>query len=379
MKMKTRAKIVTSIIAIVLSCVLLFTVMVVNNNTNTTVSAEANVRTVELTKSNFDDQSIFDEFDEHTLTTEGNVTYFEGVKTVDESYFYDTNNVDIESGVSENVKIQFSVSFNQETNMIILTTKKIGSDIIVEETCGEVFDNNGKVDAWLSIDGENVLLSELADSGVIENCGILSRLIKIVFRMIPAVSIIVHVVEESFAISNRNHNKKLPNPSGYINDQNERTNWKYGINSNISEFGCGVIAMYNVMEKLNKHVDFADMIYEIDSKSGDLFFGIGGVDVSHFREYFCKKGLAFKGYYNFSSMKTALANMSLGQMAIVSYWTNSSHTSGHYIAVERIINKDTDKSEYNFYNYFKDDDCDNIKEITEDRFDDGFINGFIIG
>ncbi|MDE7076191.1 MAG: hypothetical protein K2O62_02590 [Clostridia bacterium] len=372
MKMKTRTKIVTSIIAIVLSCVLLFTVMVVNNNTNTTVSAEANVRTVELTKNYFDDQSIFDEFDEHEFTTEGNFTYFEGVKTLDESYFCDIDNVDIKSGNSESVKIQFNVSLNVETNMVVLSTKTVDTGIILEEASGEVFENNGKVDAWLCIDGENVLLSELTDSGVIENCGILARLIRCFCG-----GVVGHILQGSFALSNRNYNKKLPNPSGFINDQLARTNWKYGVGSNIATFGCGVIAMYNVMEKLKRHVDFADMIYEIDSKSGDLFLGVGGVDVSHFREYFGLRGIGFKGYYNFSDMKTALSNMSLNQMAIISYWTSSG--CGHYIAVERILNENTGKTEYNFYNYESEDKCDNIKEITTSCFKKGFINGFVIG
>ena len=71
--MKTRTKVVTGIIAIILSAVLVFTTIVVINNTkNSSASAVANERTVALKKYEFDEQNLFSEFDEHSLQTDEN-------------------------------------------------------------------------------------------------------------------------------------------------------------------------------------------------------------------------------------------------------------------------------------------------------------------
>lgn len=381
MKTRTRTKLITGIIAMILSVAIIFATCYTVGKP--TVVNAASVRTVELSNDYFDDQSIFEEFDEHTLTTEDNVTYFEGVKTLDAdilseiNFISDQNLKDLDKS-----QLLYKVTYDAETNRVIASatiTKEDGS-VEYDEISGLAFINEkGETDAYMDIDGETVLLSELNGAGVIENCGWLSRLIKrvaTVFPVLAVVTAVVHVVQESFAITNWNYNKTLPKPVGYINNQRGRKNWKYGVGSNIADNGCGVIAIYNVMQKLGRHVDFADLIFDIDSKSGDLFYGIGGVDVSHFREYFCLKGIGFKGYYSYSSMKTALENMSLDQMAIVSFWVSSG--CGHYIAVERVIN-DEGKSVFNFYNYESETKCNVKEQITPGCFKKGFINGFIIG
>lgn len=377
MKTRTRTKLITGIIAMILSVAIIFATCYTVGKP--TVVNAASVRTVELSNDYFDDQSIFEEFDEHTLTTEDNVTYFEGVKTLDAdllseiNFISDQNLKDLDKS-----QLLYKVTYDAETNRVIASatiTKEDGS-VEYDEISGLAFINEkGETDAYMDIDGETVLLSELNDAGVIENCGWLSRLIKrvaTVFPVLAVVTAVVHVVQESFAITNWNYNKTLPNPTGYIYGQHNYGNWKYGLGSNLADYGCGVIAMYNVMQKLDRHVDLADLVFDIDSKSGDLFYGIGGVDVSHFREYFGLKGIGFKGYYSYSSMKTALENMSLDQMAIISYWTYSG--PGHYIAVERGKN-----NYFYFYNNNVTYSTEEIKEIKPSCFEKGFINGFIIG
>ena len=59
--MKTRTKVITSIIALILSVVLVFTVIAVSNNSGKSSVAEMPTRTVALAQSSIDAQSIFNE------------------------------------------------------------------------------------------------------------------------------------------------------------------------------------------------------------------------------------------------------------------------------------------------------------------------------
>lgn len=81
--MKTRTKVLTGIIAILLSCVLLFTIVVVGNNTNKSGTVVAKTRTVELSELSVDAQSVLSEFDNAALTKNGTTVYFEGFKPLD--------------------------------------------------------------------------------------------------------------------------------------------------------------------------------------------------------------------------------------------------------------------------------------------------------
>lgn len=81
MQMKTKTKIVTGIISIILSCVLFFTVAAINPNTNQV--AGASTRTVRLAQTAVDAQSLLNEFDDAKLTQSGTTTYFEGYKALE--------------------------------------------------------------------------------------------------------------------------------------------------------------------------------------------------------------------------------------------------------------------------------------------------------
>lgn len=52
-------------------------------NSQLTTETTASTRTIELSKTEVDSQSILDEFDEATLTTEGSLTIFEGSKPLE--------------------------------------------------------------------------------------------------------------------------------------------------------------------------------------------------------------------------------------------------------------------------------------------------------
>lgn len=389
MKMKTRTKIVTSIIAIVLSVAIIFATCYTVGRT--TVVNTASVRTVELTKSNFDDQSIFDEFDEHTLTTEGNVTYFEGFKTLDADILSEINLISEQNldGYNDS-QLRYALSFDSETNYITASatiTKDDGS-VEYDEISGLAFVNEqGETDAYMNLDGEMVLLSEMRGAGLIENCGWLSRLIKTVATGIVAgltstfigvVAVVaVTIAENQIAASNKSHNNNLPEPDKYINGQDYYSSWKFGART-VNYNGCGPIAVYNTMRKVNKKQRFADVIYELEKHSGTLFMGAAGADPSHLAEYFKKHGVAHKSYLSLSSIQAAMSKMNDKQMAIICFWTDTACTNAHYVAVERVIENNVSK--YNIYNYVNDDlDFKTVSIFDKSYMIGNMIMGYICG
>lgn len=383
MKMKTRVKILTSIIAIVLSVAIIFATCYTVGRT--TVVNAASVRTVELSKSYFDDQSIFDEFDEHTLTTEGNVTYFEGFKTLDADILSEINLISEQNlGGYNDSQLRYALSYDSETNYITASatiTKDDGS-VEYDKISGLAFVNEqGETDAYMNLDGETVLLSELRGAGLIENCGWLSRLIKTVATGIVAgltstfigvVAVVaVTIAENKIATSNKAHNESFSDPNNYINGQDDYFSWKFGART-VNYNGCGPIAVYNTMRKLNKQQKFADVLYELEKHSGTLFMGAAGADPSHLAEYFDNHGVAHKSYLSLSSIQAAMSKMNDKQMAIICFWTNTACTNAHYVAVERVTVNNGVK--YNIYN------ADNRSKdpLLVDVFDKSYMIGNMI-
>lgn len=191
MKMRTRTKIATSIIAVILSFVLLFTVIVVNSNTNQVVGAAT--RTVELSASTIDAQSILNEFDDAKLTKKGTTTYFEGYKALDTDKLSEIDYISEEDFAElEECTVKYNFSYDSETNIVTLAASATLPDgsIDVDEITGVGFLNeNDEIDAVMNVDGDAVLLSEMRSAGMIENCGWFSRLIKKVAKFVAVVAV----------------------------------------------------------------------------------------------------------------------------------------------------------------------------------------------
>lgn len=161
------------------------------NNTNKAAPIEANQRTIELTQSNVDAQCILDEFEDGILTTEGTTTYFEGFKALDLSYFSEIDYIsDVELEEFESCKVKYNFSYDSESNIVTLSAEmrnELG-EIEVETIEGYAFINaNEEIDALMDVDGESILLSEMQDLGLIQNCGWFSRLFKKIAVAVVAV------------------------------------------------------------------------------------------------------------------------------------------------------------------------------------------------
>ena len=152
------------------------------------------IRTIEVKQNEIDYQSIFDEFEDAKLETEGSLTTFEGVKPIsidDLSALDNLSESDLE--VCDDISVKYNFSYDAETGMVTLSATTVSGDIVIEvdEIQGVAFYNEyGAIDALLEVDGECVLLSEMQDAGMISNCGWFSRLFKKIVVAVVAVVVV---------------------------------------------------------------------------------------------------------------------------------------------------------------------------------------------
>ena len=195
--MKTRTKIITSIIALVLSAVMLFVAVAVNNNTGKMVIADTPTRTVALAQSSIDAQSILDEFDDATLKTEGTTTYFEGFKPLDLNAVSELDSIsEVDYETLSKCTVKYNFSYDYESNIATLSAdmKNEQGEIEVETISGYAFINQtGEIDALMDVDGEFILISEMQDAGLIQNCGWFSNLFKKIVVAVVTVVVVAAV------------------------------------------------------------------------------------------------------------------------------------------------------------------------------------------
>ena len=135
----------------------------------------ANVRTVQLSNNEMDYQAILNEFEDSTLTTEGTLTTFTGYQALDPSVFEEIDNLS-ESDVETlaECKVGYKFTYDTESNVVTIYASmenELG-EIEMDTISGVGFINeDGEIDAVMNVDGEGVLLSEMRNAGMIQNCG----------------------------------------------------------------------------------------------------------------------------------------------------------------------------------------------------------------
>ncbi|MDR0751284.1 MAG: hypothetical protein LBF12_01660 [Christensenellaceae bacterium] len=158
--------------------------LILANVGNKKLAVQSTVRTIELKKEAFDAQSYLESFDDAHLTTECTITSFTGSQKIDSNlldYLSDVEGLNYDEPEFETL-IQYFATYDSESNVVTLSAKIIMSDAIEEldEIYGLAFiDKNGEIDAVMNVDGESILLSEMKQQVLIENCGWLSKLIKV--------------------------------------------------------------------------------------------------------------------------------------------------------------------------------------------------------
>lgn len=194
--MKLKSKSLTIAIAVLL-CVALICIFATSKLWTT--NAVAAVRDVPIEQGAMDNQSIFNSFEDAYLSQLGDTTYFEGIKRLDSKALSTLDFIserDFDS-IPEDAKIKYNFSYNKETNIVTLSAKMILPDgtTEIDELTGVGFVNEkGEIDAAMNVDGESILLSEMRNAGMIENCGWFSRLFKKVAKVVTVAAVAVAAV-----------------------------------------------------------------------------------------------------------------------------------------------------------------------------------------
>jgi len=184
-----------------LTLVMALTTCFVNFNSS---KGENPTRTIEISSQAIDYQSVLDDFDNAEITKEGSLTTFTGTKTISAKDLLNYDNVsstDIDDGYNSTVSYHFS--YDKDSNIVTISAEMLdeNGEIYIDEISGVAFINaNNEIDAVMNIDGESVLLSEMNNAGLIDNCGWFSSLIKKVVKVAVQVTVAVAVVAATAAV-----------------------------------------------------------------------------------------------------------------------------------------------------------------------------------
>ena len=152
-------------------------------DSNVTKEMAQQTRTISATEDLVDCESVFNAYEDLTLEIEDSITTFEGVQSINLSDLMDIDEVSAEDleELSEKISIRYKYSYDYETNCVSLEALSInnGEESVIDTIYGEAFINEaGNIDAYLEIEDEIILLSELQDAGMVQNCGWFSKMIK---------------------------------------------------------------------------------------------------------------------------------------------------------------------------------------------------------
>lgn len=198
-------KLTFMITAIILALLVpMSTLMISKLQADNTVANVSATRTVELENAAIDYESILNQFENSTLITEGSLTTFEGYKSIDASVLSEFDNLSsLEVEEVQDTYVKYNFSYDVESNIVTLYAemKNENGEIEIEEISGIGFINDkNEIDAVMNIDGESILLSEMNQAGMIQNCGWFKSLIKKVVKAVVQLAVVAAVVVTTAAV-----------------------------------------------------------------------------------------------------------------------------------------------------------------------------------
>ncbi len=142
-------------------------------------------------------ESALEEFDDYSISTNESTTYFVGTQVIDQSFLNEIENLSLnDENELINQEITYNFSYDYEENLVTISASLMLDDgsIYLDEIKGVAFyDQDGDIDAVMNVDGESVLLSELRNSGMIQNCGWFKKLIKIAVTAVVTTAVVAAV------------------------------------------------------------------------------------------------------------------------------------------------------------------------------------------
>lgn len=133
-------------------------------------------RTINTQSGNINYSNVFDGFENVTIAVTGNVTEFEGTKSFNLADYCELDLIS-DSNLTSSIKIdvKYNYKYDKDAKIVILTANLINynGDSIIDTMYGAPYiDESGNFDAVFNCDdGTYILLSELQDADMLENCG----------------------------------------------------------------------------------------------------------------------------------------------------------------------------------------------------------------
>jgi hypothetical protein len=175
-----RKKIVKSILELCSILVALLCVCICNTNVRSN-NATTEVRTIQLEDTQTNEVMYFNQFDNYNLDYYDGFVDFIGYDYIKLSELYDLDLV-AENDTNDEVLTKYSCVYDYDNGIVSLSVTIIDDNetSIIDTIYGIILmDENSNFDVAFDVDGEVLLLSELQDAGLIENCGFWSKLKKV--------------------------------------------------------------------------------------------------------------------------------------------------------------------------------------------------------
>ena len=178
------------------------------------------------------------------------------------------------------------------------------------------------------------------------------------------------------------YNDSLPQPTSYINDQENYGKWRYGL-STIKDAGCGVIAGYNLSLAIGKRERLAETTIVFDllgiRNVGFGYFGSNPYECNRYLDYkdisYCKAS----SYSEFKSLLKAFEGRSYHM--ILSAWNEVKLTAGgHLYYVDKDLNRDKQFKTYNFWDVTDRNGTNDVEKLfyDEDHISDNFMCAYFV-
>lgn len=185
----------------VLICgILILTVVIVSSfsfsscDSNSTLQSVP--RTVSYNEKAFNDESLFEDFDDHKITDTDDGFKVAATKSFDKSIFEELDLVGLDND-SDDVTINYEASYIEEESTIYLSiyfSDNDGNNSLIEVLPGLItFNKNGETDLMFLDGEEEIWLSDLQESDIINNTGFWNFVKKVIDNVVesePAKAII---------------------------------------------------------------------------------------------------------------------------------------------------------------------------------------------
>lgn len=323
-----------------------------------------------------------------------NEVVFNGASKFDASIFdlYDNVSQDIIIN-ADTTNIEYDCKFNQESMQFtfnIYLLEQDGSRTVVDSQTADAFVNaDGRMDAYIDIDGQQHLISEFRGENAIDNCGWFARFIAIVVIIVAIYVVVAETIEQVNARTNYKYNQQLESSGKglakgkYIYSQADESVKNYKVNcAYFDKVGCEMASVYNLLIAMGRPEMLSKVIYDFELYFIEYAIGLGhlGSSPREIHRYFDKKGIAYNKYSNFNNFRSELEKYDKCKF-IMSTWNNggaiNSIVQGDGLHTYYVEKNNNIFYAYNFKYSYKAEDYDSI-DILYTAAKGNFIVSYII-